>query len=793
VTYLVLARKYRPERFSEMIGQEHVTRTLANAIANGRVHHAYLFCGVRGLGKTSAARILARGLVCELGPSPDPCNVCEQCRAVIEGRSVDVREIDGASNNSVDDIRQLREQVHYLPQSARRKIYIIDEVHMLSAAAFNALLKTLEEPPPHVTFIFATTDPHKVLGTILSRVSRLDFRRVAPQTLVEHLQKILEKEGYFVEPQGLHTIAVCGDGSVRDSLTLLDKVISFAQDPAHIYAREVQDILGQSDKNAIFDLVDAILAHDAGQALSTLDAILASTSDLAQFSMALLQHFRDLNVAKVGGQACALIDAGPSRLERLLAQAERVEGASLGQLFDRFTRALERIDRSRAPRLTLEMAIVDLAQAESLMPLGAVIEQLREISQGGRSGPLGGSPGPGARSSSSASTSPAPRGGGSQFASTMGASAPVSRPSAAASEAVATNRTQREPAASYSPSMPASEMPAHADPALVDDLWKMIQGVKKEVAPASAASRPGASFDSSPSTAAAQKKTSVNELAARPSPTMAPSRAVEVDVATPSLSGRETRAEPQPREVAPVENKVNPATTRAVSPSTSPASSAANGSQRAGVTSFTPFQPSPQVEPWEASPTYERWETFLRSGAIAGNELLFATLAEFGVARFDEGGLKWVIPKESFAHDQINKRAELKLAFETALVAYFGREVEITREVGVPSLSAAPSLSLVERHRAAEHRATIEKMALDDPRIGALVSTFDAKVRTVEVLAQLARGDRAARAPQPRRAQTAPGDAIEAAARPDAGRETLPQVARGEETVATSAGPNLGL
>jgi DNA polymerase-3 subunit gamma/tau len=257
VAYLALARKYRPQRFADMIGQEHVTRTLQNAIKADRVHHAYLFCGVRGLGKTTAARILAKCLVCERGPTDEPCNQCNQCVAINEGRSVDVIEIDGASNNSVDDIRSLRDQVNYLPHSARRKIYIIDEVHMLTQQAFNALLKTLEEPPPHVTFMFATTDPHKVLATILSRVSRLDYRRVRVATLVPYLREILSKEGLAVEDEGLKVIARCGEGSVRDSLTLLDKVIAFASDPTATAAARRRDLAaparprgGQADGHA---------------------------------------------------------------------------------------------------------------------------------------------------------------------------------------------------------------------------------------------------------------------------------------------------------------------------------------------------------------------------------------------------------------------------------------------------------------------------------------------------------------------------------------------------------------
>jgi DNA polymerase-3 subunit gamma/tau len=392
VAYLALARKYRPQRFADMIGQEHVTRTLENAIKTDRVHHAYLFCGVRGLGKTTAARILAKALVCERGPTPEPCNECFQCKAINTGHSVDVIEIDGASNNSVDDIRSLREQVNYLPHSARRKIYIIDEVHMLTQQAFNALLKTLEEPPPHVTFMFATTDPHKVLPTILSRVSRLDYRRVRAGTLVPYLQHILELEGFAVEPEGLAVIARCGDGSVRDSLTLLDKVIAFADDPKAIKTTEVLTVLGQAGRFAVAQLVSAMLARDAKQVLAHFEEITASGSDLMQLAMAILQHLRDLAVVKLtGGSRDALLDMSDDLYEQLCEQANEVEATIVSQHFDRFARVVDSLENSRVPRLVIEMGLLELCNAEPLLPLGDLVARLDALASGrGGGGDVGG-------------------------------------------------------------------------------------------------------------------------------------------------------------------------------------------------------------------------------------------------------------------------------------------------------------------------------------------------------------------------------------------------------------------
>ena len=224
MSYLVLARKYRPQTFEEIVGQEHVTRTLASAIASGRVHHAFLFCGARGVGKTTAARILAKCLSCVKAPTATPCNECDACREITAGTSVDVQEIDGASNNSVDDVRTLREGVRYLPVRGKKKVYIIDEVHMLSTGAFNALLKTLEEPPPHAVFIFATTEVHKIPITILSRVQRYDFRLVSSQRIAQHLAKVLSDEKIPFSPGALGVVAREAGGSVRDSLSLLEQV-----------------------------------------------------------------------------------------------------------------------------------------------------------------------------------------------------------------------------------------------------------------------------------------------------------------------------------------------------------------------------------------------------------------------------------------------------------------------------------------------------------------------------------------------------------------------------------------
>src|SRR3954451_21536769 len=250
MSYLVLARKYRPQTFEDIVGQEHVTRTLQNAIKQGRLHHAFLFTGARGVGKTTAARILAKALSCVNAPTPTPCNECDACREITQGSSVDVQEIDAASNNGVDNIRELRESIRYAPVRGKKKVYILDEVHMLSSGAWNALLKTLEEPPPHAVFVFATTDPHKLPATILSRVQRYDFKLVQARRIVEHLSSVLDAEKLTYEAGALMLVARESGGSVRDSLSLLDQVIASGD----LTERHVAEILGVADRALLTDL-----------------------------------------------------------------------------------------------------------------------------------------------------------------------------------------------------------------------------------------------------------------------------------------------------------------------------------------------------------------------------------------------------------------------------------------------------------------------------------------------------------------------------------------------------------
>jgi len=396
VSYLVLARKYRPQRFSELVGQEHVARTLGNAIAQNRVHHAFLFTGARGVGKTSAARILAKSLCCVNGPTVEPCGICEPCQEIAAGRSVDIVEIDGASNTGVDDVRTLREGARYLPAKARLKIYIIDEVHMLSTSAFNALLKTLEEPPPHVVFIFATTEVHKIPSTILSRCQRYDFKLIPTARLVEHLEGILGAEKIAFEPSALRLLARQAAGSVRDALSLLDQVIAYVG-PNRLEAAAISEVLGIADRALLVDLTRAALARDVARALRFLAAAVERGVDLGQLARAFLGIIRDLELASRISDPVTLgqlVDASPDELAELIqlagpddetdARARPGTGAGPGPdlfavWFDRWARVVDESARSPAPRLLVEMALVDLCGAEPLVPLGDLLERLESL------------------------------------------------------------------------------------------------------------------------------------------------------------------------------------------------------------------------------------------------------------------------------------------------------------------------------------------------------------------------------------------------------------------------------
>ncbi|MCX5741711.1 MAG: DNA polymerase III subunit gamma/tau [Proteobacteria bacterium] len=378
MAYLVLARKYRPTTFTEVIGQDHVTRTIANAFAANRVHHAFLFCGPRGCGKTTLARILGKALNCASGPTSSPCGTCSACTSIGNGSATDYQEMDGASNRGIDAIRELTEAVRYQPAVLRKKVYVIDEVHMLTTEAFNALLKTLEEPPPHVTFVLATTEPHKLPNTILSRCQRYDFKLVPASKLGVHLGNIFAKEAITIEPNAVSLVVRESGGSVRDALSLSDQIISYVGDRA-ITEVDVAEVLGVADRSLTRTLVRALADGDAGVALGAVESAIERGVDEVQLARAIVRYLRDLSVLQVAGDRPELIDATDEERAELAREAQAIERSRVQQMFERMLRCCDELGKTLQPRLVLDCALIDVATIEPLVPLGDLIERLGEI------------------------------------------------------------------------------------------------------------------------------------------------------------------------------------------------------------------------------------------------------------------------------------------------------------------------------------------------------------------------------------------------------------------------------
>jgi len=374
MSYQVIARKYRPQNFDEIVGQSTVTRTLKNALKSGRIAHAFLFSGVRGVGKTTAARILAKALNCHTGITPDPCDECVSCREIRETNCVDVQEIDAASNRGIDSIRELRESVRYGTARDRFKIFIIDEVHMLTKEAFNALLKTLEEPPPHVKFIMATTEVQKIPTTIASRCQKYEFKTIAFSSILERLREITEAEGITISDYALSAIATAARGSMRDAQSALDQVLAFSGD--QVQDGDVKALLGLVDQGAVSSLVDSILGRDARNTIEQTVALTGSGISPQVLGERLAEHFRNLLVYKMAGWDESLLQLPDTSREPLSAQAERLSDLDLIRFYDLINRAEGELKWHSRPEIHLEMTLLKMIELSRLPGIEEVISNL---------------------------------------------------------------------------------------------------------------------------------------------------------------------------------------------------------------------------------------------------------------------------------------------------------------------------------------------------------------------------------------------------------------------------------
>ncbi len=451
MAYVSLYRKYRPQTFHDIVGQDHVTGTLVNAIQTGQVHHAMLFCGTRGTGKTSTARVLAKALNCVKGPTPEPCNVCDACVSITDGTNLDVTEIDAASHGSVDDARDLREKASYAPAAARYKVYIIDEAHMVTTQGFNAMLKVLEEPPEHVRFIFCTTEPHKVIEAIRSRCQRHDFRRIRTAALVQDFARICQAEEVDIEPAAMELVARAADGSHRDGLSRLDQVLTFAG--PKVTLADVAQVLGALPVELRFDLAEALAAHRVADVLACVERVVDAGHDLHQFTREALEHLRDLYVLRVAPQSTTLVDVTAETRERLAAQAERFGPGELGRMVTIVGDLYLDLRTATDQRLVVEVGLARAAVPEASLDAEALLARIerleRRLSIAGAEPQA--APAPPAPAVAEPAATPAP-------AKAASAKAPAPAPAPAPAKAVPA--TEAKPRSRAKAKEPATEPPA---------------------------------------------------------------------------------------------------------------------------------------------------------------------------------------------------------------------------------------------------------------------------------------------------------------------------------------------
>jgi DNA polymerase-3 subunit gamma/tau len=459
MSYQVTARKWRPQTFDDVVEQQHVTRTLKNAIQLNRVAHAYLFAGTRGVGKTTMARVLAKALNCDRGPTPEPCGACTTCVEITQGASMDIVEIDGASNRGIDEIRDLREALRYLPSRGRYKIYIIDEVHMLTKEAFNALLKTLEEPPPHVVFIFATTELDKIPYTILSRCQRFEFKRVSLSGIVSHLDHIVQREGLSIPQASLLRVAKAAEGSMRDAQSLLDQVVAYCGTETN--DDDVGYLLGSVGSETLARCLSALFQQDAETVLHTADELQAEGHEATAILRALQEGLRHLIVLKTTAEPGELIPLSEADLETLRPVADMASVEEIYGHFQVLSQAEQSLRSASNPFLVLEMALVRVARIGRVQPLERILETLRSLEPG--------LPAPGSETARTQSSELLPGNGGTRLQpSSLTVSESVYEPESSGLRSV--QQAETEPAAATPTAEPDEEIQVAPT-----DFWQALQ------------------------------------------------------------------------------------------------------------------------------------------------------------------------------------------------------------------------------------------------------------------------------------------------------------------------------
>ena len=379
MSYLVYARKYRPSSFDQVIGQKHVVQTLKNAIKNNRLAHGYIFAGMRGVGKTTVARLLAKSLNCQKGPTPEPCQQCEACKAIQEGQSVDVLEIDGASNRGIDDVRDLREGIQYKPLHSKYKVIIIDEFHMLTPPAFNALLKTLEEPPPNTFFILATTELHKVPATIVSRCQTFEFKKISFSQIVSHLEEITRKESISISNYGIRLIAEKAEGSLRDAQSLLDQAVAFSGD--EVRDEDLKEILGTLSHELLFEFSDTIFQGKNKDVFDLVERVVNRGYDLRFFHSELIKHFRNLLVIRSLKNTQDLLTLDDTEIEKMRKQVEGIRSDDILRCLNALQNGEQGLRYSSHPRIYFEIMIIKLCLFKKVIPIQDIIEDVKRIKE----------------------------------------------------------------------------------------------------------------------------------------------------------------------------------------------------------------------------------------------------------------------------------------------------------------------------------------------------------------------------------------------------------------------------